>query len=133
MERTVARSAEDSGIEYASSLGTIVSGVIIFIVGIMAVSQLQIDTDIVRIVTICTLCGLALAFGLSFGLGSREVTRNILAGFYARRLFEAGDDIEIKGERGKLRSITPTQTVIDKDTGSVILSNHVFLEEVVRR
>ena len=71
----------------ARSLGSIVSGVILFVVGIMAIGQLRIDTDMVRIFTICTLSGLALAFGLSFGLGTRDITRNAMAGFYARKVF----------------------------------------------
>ena len=128
----VRRAAEDAAIDYAASLGTVVSSLILFIVGIMAFGQLKLDTDIVRIVTICLLCGVGLAFGLSFGLGSRDVTRNILAGFYAKRLFNAGDEIEIRGERGRLRAITPTQAVIEKEGEFITVANGVFLDEVVR-
>ena len=55
-----------------------------------AIGQLRFDTDIVRIVTVCTLSGFALVFGLSFGPGTRDITRNIIAGFYARRIFPRG-------------------------------------------
>ena len=48
---TVARSAEASGIEFAPALGKLVSGLIVFVSAMMAISQLKIDTDIVRIVT----------------------------------------------------------------------------------
>ena len=88
--RTVTQAAEDSGIEFARSLGSLVSGLILFIVGVMAIGQLKFDTDMVRIVTVCTLSGFALAFGLSFGLGTRDITRNIIAGFYARKIFRPG-------------------------------------------
>ena len=92
--RTVTQAAEDSGIEFARSLGSLVSGLILFVVGIMAISQLRIDTND-RIVTICTLSGLALAFGLSISLGTRDITRNVMAGFYARKVFRPGDALEI--------------------------------------
>jgi hypothetical protein len=131
--RAVARSAEAAGIEYGSSLGSLVSTLILFIAGIMAVGQLQIDTDIVRIVTICLLAGLSLAFGLTFGLGTREITRNIIAGYYARKVFHIGDDLEIRGERGKLKSITPTTTIIENDRGTVAISNAAFLQDTVKR
>lgn len=88
---TVARAAEEAGIEFARSLGSLVSGLLMFVIGMMAVAQLKIDTDMVRIVTICTLSGVALAFGLSFGLGTRDITRHLMAGFYARKLFRSGD------------------------------------------
>jgi len=130
--RTVTQAAEESGIEFARSLGSLVSGLILFIVGVMAIGQLKFDTDMVRIVTVCTLSGLALAFGLSVGLGTREVTRSLLAGFYARKVFSPGDTIEIRGQRGVLRSITATQTLIDQDAGLLVVANTALLDDTVR-
>ena len=131
--RAVSEAASNSGIEFASSLGSLVSGVLVFVLGIMAIAQLQIDTEIIRVVTTALLAGLALAFGLAFGLGSREVTRNMIAGFYARKVFELGRDIEIQGERGELRSITPTQTLIQQGDRLVAVANSSFLDGVVKQ
>ena len=128
----VARSARESGIEFAGTLGNLVSALIVFIAGIMAISQLRIDTEIVRIVSACLLAGVALALGLSFGLGSREITRNLLAGFYAKRTFRVGDPIEIRGERGVLRAITAVQTLIEADGRTIAIANSAFLDEVAR-
>lgn len=130
--RTVAQAAEESGIEFARPLGSLVSGLILFVVGVMAIGQLRFDTDMVRIVTICTLSALALGFGLSVGLGTRDITRNVLAGFYARKVFRPGDPLEIRGERGVLRAITATQTLIEQETGLVAVANSVFLDETIR-
>jgi small-conductance mechanosensitive channel len=130
--RTVTQAAEDSGIEFARSLGSLVSGLILFIVGVMAIGQLKFDTDMVRIVTVCALSGFALAFGLSFGLGTRDITRNIIAGFYARKIFRPGDPLEVRGERGVLKAITATQTLIEQDTGLVVVANGALLDETVR-
>ena len=104
----IARAARESGIDFAASLGSLASALILFVLGIMAVGQLQIDTEIIRLVIACVLAGIALAFGLSFGLGTREITRNLIAGFYARKIFKIGEELEIKGERGVLRSISLT-------------------------
>jgi hypothetical protein len=38
----------------------------------------------------------------------------------------------VRGERGTLRAITATQTIIEQDTGVVVLANTVFLDEVVK-
>jgi hypothetical protein len=131
--RAVTEAASNSGIEFASSLGSVVSGVLFFVLGIMAVGQLQIDTEIVRVVTTALLAGLALAFGLAFGLGCREVTRNMIAGFYARKVFELGREIEIRGERGELKSITPTQTLLQQGDRVVAVANSTFLDGVVKQ
>jgi len=130
--QTVTGAAQESGIEFAKPLGSLVSGLILFIVGVMAVGQLRFDTDMVRIVTICTLSGLALAFGLSVGLGTRDITRNVMAGFYARKIFTPGDLVEIRGQRGVLKAITATQTLIEQETGLVGVANSVFLDDTIR-
>jgi hypothetical protein len=129
----VTRAAENSGIEFASSLGGVVTAVLFFVLGIMAVGQLRIDTEIVRLVTTGLLAGFALAFGLSFGLGSREITRNILAGYYARKTFRMGEELEIGGARGRLSAITPTQTILEDGDGIVAVANSAFLEGVARQ
>lgn len=130
--RAVAQAAEESGLEFARQLGSVVSGLILFVVGVMAIGQLRFDTEMVRIVTVCTLSGLALAFGISVGFGSRDITRNVLAGFYARKIFRPGDPIEVRGERGVLRGITATQTLIEQESGLVSVANTVFLDETIR-
>jgi small-conductance mechanosensitive channel len=130
--RAVTRAGEESGIEFAKSLGSMVSGLILFIVAVMAIGQLKFDTAMVRIVTTCMLAGMALAFGLSIGLGTRDITRNVLAGFYARKIFTPGDPLEIRGERGVLKAITATQTILEQETGLVSVANTAFLDEAVR-
>ncbi len=127
------RAAREAGIDYAGALGNLVSMLILFIAGIMALSQLKIHTDIIRLVTLCTLAGLALAFGLSFGLGTRDITRNIVAGFYARTIFRTGEEIEIRGERGVLKAITPTQALIEREDRTVVFSNGTFRNPMIVR
>ena len=131
--RAVARTARESGIEYASSLGGLVYALIFFVAGIMALGQLRIDTEIVRLVTAGVLAAGALGFGLSLGLGTREITRNIVAGFYARKVFRIGEEMEIAGERGKLKAITPTQTLLEQDSRTIAVANSVYLEDVVKQ
>ncbi len=127
--QAVRRAAEDSGIDLAPTLGSVSSGLILFVTGIMALSQLRIDTEMIRIVTICALGGVALAFGLSLGLGSRDVTRNMVAGFYARKVLRPGDTVTVGERTGTLVMITPTQTVIALPANEeVAISNSIFLD-----
>lgn len=127
--QAVRRSAEESGIDVAPTLGSMSSGLILFVTGIMALSQLQIDTEMIRIVTICALGGIALAFGLSLGLGSRDVTRNMIAGFYARKVLKPGDKVTVGAKSGTLVTITPTQTVIAlSGNDELAVSNAVYID-----
>jgi small-conductance mechanosensitive channel len=131
--QTVRDAAASSGIEFAPSLGKLVSSLIMFVIVIMAVAQLKIDTEIVRLVTAFLLAGMALAFGLAFGLGSRDVTRSILAGFYARKILRVGDTVEIGGESGVLHAITPTHAILETDGRKITVSNTAFIEGISRQ
>jgi len=130
---TVARSAEASGIEFAPSLGKLVSGLVVFVSAMMAIAQLKIDTDIVRIVTSFILGAGALAFGLSFGFGTRDIVRNIAAGFYARKILTIGRPLEIAGQRGTLRAITATHVILESGDQSTTVANAVVLDQIAKQ
>lgn len=127
----VARVSLESGMDFGPALGKFVGAAVMFVAALTAASQLGIETEMVRIVTVCSLGGLALAFGLSMGLGSRDITRNIMAGFYARKVFRAGDSVTVGETDGILKGITAMQTLIETPTGMTSVPNSVFLDGVV--
>jgi small-conductance mechanosensitive channel len=129
----VTRSARDSGVEIGPILGRAVSALIIFIAGLMAVTQLRIDTEIIRAVVLVLLAGMSLALALTFGLGTRDITRNLVAGFYARKLFQVGETIEISGRTGTLAGISPLHVIIEDGDQMVTVPCSLFLEEAVKQ
>ena len=131
--QAVSESAKDSGIEFAPALGKLVSGIILFVCGMMAIAQLKIDTEIIRIVTSLVLGGAALAFGLSFGLGTRDIVRNVAAGFYARKILVIGKPLEVAGERGVLRAITATHVVLQSEGHESTVANATILDHIARQ
>jgi len=131
--QTVAQSAETAGVEFAPALGRLVSGLILFVTAMMAIGQLRIDTEIVRIVTALVLGGASLAFGLSFGLGTRTIVRNVAAGFYARKLFAIGEPLEVAGHKGVLKSITATHVVLASEGQVTVVPNETFLNQAAKQ
>ncbi len=127
----VARSAEGSGLEFGPSLGRALSGVVLFVAAIMAITQLRIDTEIVRLVAALSMAGAALAFGLCFGLGSRSVVSNILAGFYVKRLFAPGSEVEVDGKRGIVAAVSTTSTILEHEGRELVLANQILLSETI--
>src|ERR1700692_1714718 len=109
----VTQAAESAGIDSAATLGRLVSALIVFIVAMMAIGQLKIDTEMVRIVTSFFLGAGGLAFGIAFGLGTRETVRNIGGGFYTRKFLAVGKTLTIAGQSGVLAAITATHTVLN--------------------
>jgi hypothetical protein len=129
----VSRSARSLGESHATALGRMSSAVILVVTGIMAIGQLGIQVVVLQSMFVALLIGAALAGALTFGLGSREVTRSMLAGFYARKLFHSGDEVLIGGQKGKLVSITQTQTVIESRGSLKAVPNETFLHSVTEK
>lgn len=130
--RAITRSAEEAGLEYGPALGRAVSSLVMFVVIVMALGQLRIDTGIIRMVVLVLLAAVAVAIALSFGLGTRDVTRNLVAGFYVRRLVREGEALEIDGHQGIVIAVTPLQTLLEQDGHTLAVPNQVFLDKVFR-
>ena len=81
--------------------------------------------------SLLTVAGAGLA--LAFALGSREAVRNLLAGFYAKDLFEIGQTIEMDGYRGTLEAIGPLKAVIvaAEENQSITVPNSALMDERV--
>lgn len=133
LARVVTEYARESGVAFAQSLGSAVSTFTTAVVGIIVLGQLQVDTRILNILTIVIFTGLSLGFALTFGLGTRDATRGMIAGFYARRIFSAGQRIEISGARGVLRGIGTTQTLLESEGAILAVPNTAFLDQTVGR
>ncbi len=123
--------AAGSGIEFHAALGRAVQYTVLAMAAILAVDQLGLNTTLLNDVlgNLLTVAGAGLA--LAFALGSREAVRNLLAGFYAKNLFEVGQMVEVGGYQGTLEAIGPLKAVIAATEGSVTVPNSALMDESV--
>jgi len=132
----VATSADRLGLTYASSLANACYYVLALLTFIAAFNQLGIAFALFDNLIKIGFAGLALGFGLSFGLGGRDVMAGILAGYYLRQRLQAGDRVNIAGLEGVVREVGPVATVIETDEMGVhdrhTVPNTKMLNEAVR-
>lgn len=123
--------AAGSGVEFHAALGRAVQYIILAMAAILAVDQLGLNTTLLNSVlgNLLTVAGAAVA--LAFALGSREAVHNLLAGFYAKDLFDIGQILEVDGYRGTLEVIGPLKAVITTAEGSVTVPNSVLMDTCV--
>ncbi len=93
--------------------------------------RLQVQTTLLTTTAIALVAATAQTLALSFGIGSRELAHNIMAGFHAKEAFNAGQQLKVRGHTGRLVSIGPVKTVIETDGGLISLPNSVLTNEVV--
>ena len=132
----IATSADRVGISYAENLANAVYYVLALMTFIGAFDQLHIEFGILKELILIAFGGLALGFGLAFGLGGRDVMGGILAGYYLRQRMHAGDRIHVAGMDGTVRDVGPVATVIETEEDGLLnrhsVPNTKMLNEAVR-
>lgn len=123
--------ADKSGIKSGAFVGKFVKYVLFVFVFIIALQQLGIETVLFSGIIFMLLAALLLSLAISFGLGNRELARNISAGFHARESFLPGTHLEFGEHDGKLVRIGAFKFMIETGAGYVSLPNHILTEEKI--
>jgi small-conductance mechanosensitive channel len=120
------------GVEYHEGIGRLVQGLLLTVTAVLAVEQLGLNltflTDALTNLLTIVVAGLALAFGL----GGRDVVRNVLAGYYARDQFTPGEGLVVDGEVGTLESIGTVSTQISVGEEILVVPNVRLTEGTVQ-
>ena len=114
------------------AVGRIVQAAIFAIFLVTAIAQLGISTELLTALVGITFVAAALTVALSFGLGSREVARQVSAGRYVGAAFDVGQTITVDGIRGEIVALENAATVLRREDGQTLrVPNHLLLESVV--
>jgi hypothetical protein len=132
----VATSADRVGLSYAEHLANACYYVLALLTFLAAFNQLGIQFALLNNLILIAFAGLAVGFGLSFGLGGRDVMAGILAGYYIRQRLSAGDEVTVAGLEGVVREVGPVATIIETHEAGLVnrhsIPNTKMLNEAVR-
>ena len=124
--------AESVGFDYAGGLGRVAQGLVIIISISVAISQLEVKTDLLNHVIVIVLITVGLAVALAMGLRSREIAGQILAGIYVRELYQVGQDVRVGEVEGQIEEIGTVKTTLLTEEGELVsISNRILLEQHV--
>ena len=124
--------AESVGFDYAGGLGRVTQGLVIIISISVAISQLEVKTDLLNHVIVIVLITVGLAIALAMGLGSREIAGQILAGIYVRELYQVGQEVRVGEVEGQIEEIGTVKTTLLTEEGELVsISNRILLEQHV--
>jgi hypothetical protein len=132
----IATGGDRVGLSYAEQLANGCYWILAAMTFIAAFKQLHIEVALLEQMILIAFGGLALGFGLAFGLGGRDVMAGILAGYYARQRFHAGDHIAVANMEGTVREVGPVATIIETQEEGLLsrhsVPNTKVLNEAVR-
>jgi small-conductance mechanosensitive channel len=109
------------GISAGKIIGNIVFYFLFIIVIIASLDQAGMDTAIISSNLLLIIGTVLLSSGIAYGVASIEFVRNILAGFFTRKIYKVGQSIEIDGEKGRIMDITNVALTLQKPNGDLML------------
>lgn len=101
-------------------VGNIGFYLITIIVSVTALNQAGVNTDLITSNLSLILGSILLAFTIAFGLGSRDVIKRLLFGYYSRKNLQIGQKIKINETIGQIESIDNICLVINIDEGKIV-------------
>lgn len=120
-------------ISVSVDLGSAAHGAVVAMVGILTAQQLGVDRQLLMTVVTALIAAAALAMGLAFALGSREVIGAILASHYILQSLAEGDVIEVEDRRGRVERIGFVDMLLRDGESSWSIPNVKLLRETVGR
>lgn len=119
------------------STGKIISSAVFYLIFITvcltALTQAGVDTTVITSNVLLILGAILLSAAISYGLASREVLSNVLAGFFSKKMYAKGMKIEVDGINGKIVEITTIGVAIEEANGDLVVVPTIkFIESNVR-
>ncbi len=120
------------GLENSELIGSISNVLILVITFIIALSQLKIEATILTNILLILIASLGVAFAISFGSGSKDIFKNIIAGVYLNKAVREGDYVNFSNIEGKIVHVGTILTKIKtNDEKEVSVPNNNLIEKVI--
>ena len=124
--------AANIGSPHANTLGQTTYVLLAVIAAALAVGQLELETALLTVAVGVVITSAGIAAALAFGLGSRDVAGNVLAGTYLRDSYPPGTRIKVDGLEGEIKAVEATSTVLaTADDSEACVPNMSLLRSTV--
>ena len=132
--RDLLRGAAGSlGISAGRIISSVVYYLLMLIITLTALEQGGVDTSIITSNLLVIVGSVTLAGAIAYGLASRDVLTNILAGFFTRRAVRVGQLIEVDGQRGRVISMSGLSITLQvSPTERLILPSQLLITHPIR-
>lgn len=102
-------------------VGNIIFYIITIIVSVTALNQAGINTDLITNNLSIIFASILAAFTISFGLGSRDIIKRLLFGYYSRKNLQVGNKIKTDKFEGVITSIDNISVVLSSKDKTIII------------
>ncbi|BAO77655.1 mechanosensitive ion channel family protein [Winogradskyella sp. PG-2] len=116
--------------------GKMISQVVFFLmltfISVTALNQAGINTEIITNNINMIIAAFLLAFAIAFGFGAREVVSKLLKTFYARKTYEAGQNITFNDQDYVIDEVKSISVILKNSKGRLIVPIEDLTENQVQ-
>jgi hypothetical protein len=120
-KKTISKMFSSLELTGGSLVGNIIFYVISIIVSVTALNQAGVNTDLITNNLSIIFASILAAFTLSFGLGSRDIIKRLLFGYYSRKNLQVGSKIKTENFEGVIESIDNISVVLQTERKKIII------------
>jgi len=117
--------------QYGNVLSRAAYGLLVVISIVLSISQLDIDVTLLNRIIQIALLSVAVSVMLSMGLGTREISSNVMSGIYLRDQYKPGAKIQFGDISGTVEQVGSTKTSIKSKEGIHSIPNQQLMSAVV--
>jgi small-conductance mechanosensitive channel len=130
VRKTVQAAGQRARLTYTKPLSSFLYALLLLVTLSLAFGQLELEVGLLNQLLTIIVLTMGVAVALSLGLGTRDISANIIAGYYARELHRPGSHIQCGGISGEVISVGKTKTLVRGDNDQTIaISNRQLLDE----
>jgi hypothetical protein len=129
----VSSGAAAAELAQAPRLGSLAEIAVAVVVGVVALEQLGIETQMVVTVITAVVGAIVVTVGVAFALGARPVIAHVLAGHFLRQSLPSGGTVEVAGQRGVVERVGAVDTLVRDGEHTWSVPNGRLIEEIVIR
>ena len=131
LESIAQSTAENAGLSSSEIIGQIVRYIIILLSIMMALQQLGISVLILTSTFSIILGGVTLACAISFGIGSKEIAENVVAGRHLKNILIPGEIVTIRQYTGSVIKVGLVSTSLQTENGIINIPNSIITKDVI--
>jgi hypothetical protein len=115
----------------AKLIGNLVFGFFLIITFISALAQIGINTALLESSFVIVFGGVVAAFGIGYGIASRDVLASIISSFYSKNKYSVGQHVKVDGVKGMIIEMDSLSVVIKTEEAKVVLPLRYFQSQKV--
>jgi len=124
--------ANRMSLDNSELIGSVTNFFILIITFIIALTQLKIETEILTNILLILIASIGLGVSIAFGVGAKDIFKNIIAGVYLSKAVREGETIKINNIEGKIIFIGTILTKIEtKDKEEITIPNSQLIASTV--